>query len=300
MPSPDICLEARQLRLGHQARRGEGFTLACEDLDLSIADHEFVVIVGPSGCGKTTFLEAVAGLVPVAGGALELHGKPITGPGPERSLVFQHASLFPWRTVLANVEFGPQVQGTLDDKARKRALELLEIAGLGHVANKYPHELSGGMRQRVNLARALATDPAMLLLDEPFGALDAQTRENLQDELLRIWQADTVAGRKTALFVTHDVNEAVLLADRVLVFSPSPAHVACEVVIDAPRPRSAAWRRSAEFLAYGDKILDALHPNRNTSGHTERNDDNDVSSARREPTGDTGPANASRLGASAR
>ncbi|TNC29064.1 ABC transporter ATP-binding protein [Amycolatopsis alkalitolerans] len=274
MPAPDICLEARRLRLGHQARRG-GFTLACENLDLTVAEHEFVVIVGPSGCGKTTFLEAVAGLVPVAGGALELHGRPIDGPGPERSLVFQHASLFPWRTVLANVQFGPQVQGRLDDAARARAERLLETAGLAHAAGKYPHELSGGMRQRVNLARALATDPALLLLDEPFGALDAQTRENLQDELLRIWQADGVGNGKTALFVTHDVNEAVLLADRVLVFSPSPAHIALEVSIDAPRPRDAAWRRSAEFLAYGDKILDALHPTRNQA----RNDDDDVSPA---------------------
>jgi NitT/TauT family transport system ATP-binding protein len=295
MPSPDIALEARQLRLGHRARRGGGFTLACDNLDITIAEHEFVVIVGPSGCGKTTFLEAVAGLVPVAGGALELHGRPIDGPGPERSLVFQHASLFPWRTVLANVQFGPQVQGRLDDRARNRATELLEMAGLAHVARKYPHELSGGMRQRVNLARALATDPALLLLDEPFGALDAQTRENLQDELLRIWQADGVGNGKTALFVTHDVNEAVLLADRVLVFSPSPARIALEVTIDAPRPRDAAWRRSAEFLAYGDKILDALHPSRDTA----RNDDDDVSTADGDSTGTADPLDAAQLGAPA-
>lgn len=258
MSVPTICLDARDLLLGHKARRGGGFSTACLDLNLQIHDEEFVVIVGPSGCGKTTFLEAVAGLVPVAGGALELGGRPITGPGPERSLVFQHASLYPWRTVLDNVLFGPQVQGRLTAETRRRAEDLLDIVGLAKVAKKYPHELSGGMRQRVNLARALATDPTLLLLDEPFGALDAQTRENLQDELLRIWQADAVT-RKTAMFVTHDVNEAVLLADRVLVFSPSPAHVALELVIDVPRPRDAAWRRSAEFLAYGDKILSALH-----------------------------------------
>jgi NitT/TauT family transport system ATP-binding protein len=257
--APNICLDARDLLLGHTARRGGEFSTACRDLNLQIRDEEFVVIVGPSGCGKTTFLEAVAGLVPVAGGALELGGRAITGPGPERSLVFQHASLYPWRTVLDNVLFGPQMQGKLTAATRKRAEELLEIVGLAKVATKYPHELSGGMRQRVNLARALATDPTLLLLDEPFGALDAQTRENLQDELLRIWQADTVGAKKTAMFVTHDVNEAVLLADRVLVFSPSPARVALEVVIDVPRPRDAAWRRSAEFLAYGDKILSALH-----------------------------------------
>jgi NitT/TauT family transport system ATP-binding protein len=273
---PDVCLDARDLLLGHKSRRGGAFSTACEDLNLQIRDEEFVVIVGPSGCGKTTFLEAVAGLVPVAGGALELGGEPIKGPGPERSLVFQHASLYPWRTVLDNVLFGPQMQGRLTPEVQARAAELVEIVGLSTVAKKYPHELSGGMRQRVNLARALATDPTLLLLDEPFGALDAQTRENLQDELLRIWQADTVSAKKTAMFVTHDVNEAVLLADRVLVFSPSPAHVALEVVIDAPRPRNAAWRRSAEFLAYGDKILEALHHTNTVSDNPVRNDDNGV------------------------
>jgi len=265
IPVSDVCLDARNLRLGHRGRRTGAFSLACENLDLQIRDEEFVVIVGPSGCGKTTFLEAVAGLVPVAAGDLELAGKPIKGPGPERSLVFQHASLYPWRTVLANVLFGPQMLGKLTDEVRARAVRLLEIVGLASVADKYPHELSGGMKQRVNLARALATDPTLLLLDEPFGALDAQTRENLQDELLRIWQADSVSTKKTAMFVTHDVNEAVLLADRVIVFSPSPAHVALEVVIDAPRPREAAWRRSAEFLAYGDKILEALHQQQDDS-----------------------------------
>ncbi|QRP49332.1 ABC transporter ATP-binding protein [Amycolatopsis sp. FDAARGOS 1241] len=259
MTSSNVCLDARDLLLGHKTRRGNAFSTAVLDLNLQIMDEEFVVIVGPSGCGKTTFLEAVAGLVPVAGGALEVGGKPVKGPGPERSLVFQHASLYPWRTVMDNVLFGPQVQGRLTAQVRKRAEELLEIVGLSHVTHKYPHELSGGMKQRVNLARALATDPTLLLLDEPFGALDAQTREILQDELLRIWQADTVSSKKTAMFVTHDVNEAVLLADRVLVFSKSPAHVALEVKIDAPRPRDAAWRRSSEFLAYGDRILEALH-----------------------------------------
>jgi NitT/TauT family transport system ATP-binding protein len=256
---PNALLEARNLQLGHRSRRKGTLTLAVSDLDLQVMEHEFVVIVGPSGCGKTTFLEAVAGLVPVTSGDLELDGKTITGPGPERSLVFQHASLYPWRTVLSNVQFGLQVQGRLNAETKQRAQELLDMVGLRHVADKYPHELSGGMRQRVNLARALATDPTLLLLDEPFGALDAQTRDNLQEELLRIWQADAVGGRKTALFVTHDVNEAVLLADRVIVFSPGPGTVAHVVTIDTPRPRSVDWRRSAEFIAYGDEILTALH-----------------------------------------
>ncbi|MCE7002059.1 ABC transporter ATP-binding protein [Kibdelosporangium philippinense] len=275
----NVALVAKGLRLGHRSRRGGGFTLACADLDLHIDEREFVVIVGPSGCGKTTFLEAVAGLVPVAGGSLELHGKRINGPGPERSLVFQQASLYPWRDVLSNVLFGLEMQGRLTGQSTQRAHDLLEVAGLAHVKQKYPHELSGGMRQRVNLARALATDPALLLLDEPFSALDAQNREILQDELLRIWQSDEA--RKTALFVTHDVNEAVLLADRVLVFSSSPGRVALEITIDAPRPRDAAWRRSAEFIAYGDKIIEALR-----SPHTEsRTDDDDVTA------GDAGQTN---------
>ncbi|HKN99311.1 MAG TPA: ABC transporter ATP-binding protein [Pseudonocardiaceae bacterium] len=297
-----VALAARDLRLGHTARRGGGFTLACADLNLEIAEHEFVVIVGPSGCGKTTFLEAVAGLVPVAGGRLELHGRPITGPGPERSLVFQHASLFPWRTVLDNVLFGPQVQRRLTPEVTRRAHELLAVAGLSGVAGKYPHELSGGMRQRANLARALATDPDLLLLDEPFGALDAQNREILQDELLRIWQSDGPAARKTALFVTHDVNEAVLLADRVLVFSPSPAHVAHVLTIDAPRPRSAAWRRSGEFLAYGDELLAALHqrqlPAQDSS--VRNHDHGNANQDSRPANGSTGGADpAVRLGAPA-
>jgi NitT/TauT family transport system ATP-binding protein len=206
---------------------------------------------------------------------------------------------------LANVLFGPQVQGRLTAQARRRAQGLLDVTGLASVAQKYPHELSGGMRQRANLARALATDPTLLLLDEPFGALDAQNREILQEELLRIWQADAEATRKTALFVTHDVNEAVLLADRVLVFSPAPAHVALEVVIEAPRPRSAAWRRSTEFLAYGDAILAALHQHQApTEGSA---DDNGVNLARQRPTtsdsaqpgGSQPTVGAVRLGASA-
>jgi NitT/TauT family transport system ATP-binding protein len=282
MTTGTVALEARDLQLGHRSSRGEAFSLACQDLNLQIKEHEFVVIVGPSGCGKTTFLEAVAGLVPVAGGRLELHGKQIKGPGPERSLVFQQASLFPWRTVLSNVLFGPQVQHRMSPAVEQRAKDLLEVAGLTSVAGKFPHELSGGMRQRANLARALATDPDLLLLDEPFGALDAQNRETLQDELLRIWQADGPEARKTALFVTHDVNEAVLLADRVLVFSPSPARVAHVLTIDAPRPRGAEWRRSSEFLAYGDEILAALHQRElPTTDSSVRNHDGNTGSVSR-------------------
>jgi NitT/TauT family transport system ATP-binding protein len=259
MTMSDVCLEAKDLRLGHRSRRTGAFTLAVSDLNLQIMEHEFVVIVGPSGSGKSTFLESVAGLVPVTGGSLELNGAHIKGPGPERSLVFQQASLFPWRTVLGNILYGLQVQRRLNAETKRHAKELLEIVGLGHAGDKYPHELSGGMKQRANLARALATDPKLLLLDEPFGALDAQTRENLQEELLRVWEADTGNGRRTALFITHDVAEAVLLADKVFVFSSAPATITKVVTVDAPRPRDVAWRRSVEFTAYCDEILAALH-----------------------------------------
>jgi NitT/TauT family transport system ATP-binding protein len=259
MTMSNVCLEAKDLQLGHRSRRTGAFTLAVSDLNLQIREHEFVVIVGPSGSGKSTFLESVAGLVPVTGGSLQLNGADIKGPGPDRSLVFQQASLFPWRTVLNNILYGLQVQRRLNADTRRHARELLEIVGLGNAADKYPHELSGGMKQRANLARALATDPKLLLLDEPFGALDAQTRENLQEELLRIWEADTSHGRRTALFITHDVAEAVLLADKVFVFSSAPATITKVVTVDVPRPRDVTWRRSAEFTAYCDEILTALH-----------------------------------------
>jgi NitT/TauT family transport system ATP-binding protein len=259
MTQDGLALRASGVRFSYVDPTSNEQLLAIDRLDLEIPEGQFTSIVGPSGCGKSTFLEAVAGLVPVAGGSLELDGARITGPGPERSLVFQQASLFPWRTVLNNVLYGLQVQRRLTAETRRHARELLEIVGLGHAADKYPHELSGGMKQRANLARALATDPKLLLLDEPFGALDAQTRENLQEELLRVWEADTSHGRRTALFITHDVTEAVLLADKVVVFSPGPATVAKVVTVDAPRPRDVAWRRSAEFTAYCDDILAALH-----------------------------------------
>ncbi|WP_291416248.1 ABC transporter ATP-binding protein [Actinophytocola sp.] len=234
------------------------YSAACEDLDLEIRDNEFVAIVGPSGCGKTTFLSAVAGLQSISGGRMLLSGRPISGPGLDRSLVFQHASLFPWRDVLGNVEFALQAQRKLDAAGRQRARELLELVGLAGKEHLHPRELSGGMMQRVNLARALVTDPELLLLDEPFAALDAQTREVMQEELMRVWQADEVNAGKTALFITHDVAEAVFLADRVIVFSRGPAHVVESIDIDLPRPRRPELKRAPEALAYIDHILDLV------------------------------------------
>ncbi|MCF3960710.1 ABC transporter ATP-binding protein [Streptomyces fuscigenes] len=271
MNHPSQKLVVDDVRLGHWSSRTEAFSLACDGLSFEIAENEFVAIVGPSGCGKTTFLSALAGLVPVASGRLELTGAPIQGPSPDRSLVFQQASLFPWRTVAANIEFGLKAQQRLDERGRARVAELVELVGLAGKEKAYPRELSGGMSQRVNLARALATDPDLLLLDEPFSALDAQTREVMQEELTRIWQVDGAGRGKTAVFVTHDVPEAVFLADRVVVFSSGPAHLVEVVDVDLPRPRDAAVKRSPEFQEISDYILGLVmsqtQPGRRASDH---------------------------------
>jgi NitT/TauT family transport system ATP-binding protein len=266
-------LLVEDLQLGYRSTRSGKYSDACRDLSFEVRQNEFVAIVGPSGCGKTTFLSAVAGLQPVTSGKLHLSGKPIKGPGRDRSLVFQHASLFPWRTVTGNVEFALQAQKKLNAAGKQRAGELLDLVGLAGKENLYPKELSGGMMQRVNLARALVTDPELLLLDEPFAALDAQTREVMQEELMRVWQADEVHEGKTALFITHDVPEAVFLADRVIVFSGGPAHVVESIDIDLPRPRRPSVKRSADALGYVDYILDLVMQQ---AAGKERVDDNDV------------------------
>lgn len=225
--------------------------LAVDGASLEIHSGEFVSIVGPSGCGKTTFLNAVDGLQPISGGALELNGRPISRPGPDRAMVFQQPSLLPWRTVLGNVIYGLELQRRHSGSDRSaRAKDLIKLVGLDGFENAFPSELSGGMQQRVNLARALATDPDILLLDEPFAALDAQTREFMQRELLRIW-GET---RKTALFITHDIKEAVYLADRVMVFTKRPGRVKTCVEIDLARPRELSIKRDSRFLEYEDHI----------------------------------------------
>ena len=257
VPKPSV--EVDHVYLGYPGRRRGEQVIACRDLNLTINHGEFIMLVGPSGCGKTTFLEALAGLVPVGAGQIRLDGRPITGPDKKCSLVFQSPSLFPWRDVYGNVVFGLQAQGRLDDRARARAEEIIEMVGLGEVAHRRPRELSGGMRQRVNLARALLMEPSLLLLDEPFGALDAQTRELMQDELVRIWQGPALEAATPAVFVTHDGSEAVLRGDRVLVFSKSPWRVVDDITISLPRPRSAKIRSSREFVAYHDRILDSLY-----------------------------------------
>jgi NitT/TauT family transport system ATP-binding protein len=252
-------VEVDHVSIGYRSRKTGVYKDAVVDLNFDISRGEFVVIIGTSGCGKTTFLEAVAGLIPISKGQIRLGGKPIKGPGPERSLVFQSPSLFPWRTVRDNVLFALQAQHKLTKETRQRAEDLLELVGLKGAMDSYPHELSGGMKQRVNLARALVTRPELLLLDEPFGALDAQTRGIMQQELVNVWQAVDLGEARNALFITHDVEEAVYLADRILVFSKAPASLAADIQVELPRPRLPEHKRSAEYIHYQDRVLNELY-----------------------------------------
>jgi NitT/TauT family transport system ATP-binding protein len=224
------------------------------DLSLRVGDGEFVTIVGPSGCGKSTFLHILGGFVPRDGGTMRLDGRDVDGPGPDRGMMFQDLALFPWRTVAGNVGWALEVQGRPRAEREAAVDRLLALVGLRPFQHAYPNELSGGMRQRVALARVLCFDPAVMLMDEPFGALDAQTRELMQEELQRIWQQT----RKTVLFVTHDIDEAVYLGDRVLVFTARPGEIKAELSIDLPQPRAIEVKKSAAFLAYRNAIWDLL------------------------------------------
>jgi NitT/TauT family transport system ATP-binding protein len=214
--------------------------LALSNISLTIEDGAFVAILGPSGCGKSTLLYVVGGFVSPTEGVARVKGKAITGPGPDRGPVFQEFALFPWKSVLGNVMYGPRQQGIKSAEAEAQSRALIEMVGLKGFEHFYPKELSGGMKQRVALARTLAYHPAVLLMDEPFGALDAHTRTRLQNDLLNIWERD----RKTVLFVTHSVDEAVFLSDRVVVMTRSPGRIKEVVEIDLPRPR----RRSELLL----------------------------------------------------
>jgi NitT/TauT family transport system ATP-binding protein len=225
--------------------------LALSDVSLSVAEGDFMAIVGPSGCGKTTLLNIVAGLISYDTGTVSIDGRRIDGPGIDRSVVFQHASLLPWRTVAGNVRYGMEMQKRFDAAAmRERTEYFIGLVGLAGFERHYPSELSGGMQQRVNLARALASDPVVLLMDEPFAALDAQTREHMQAELLKIW----TQARKTVLFITHQINEAVYLADRVAVMSARPGRVKSVFEIPFERPRALSLKREQRFLQIEDQI----------------------------------------------
>jgi NitT/TauT family transport system ATP-binding protein len=238
-------------------RRGSAPVQALQDVDLVVNDNEFLTVLGPSGCGKTTLLRAIAGLVPWDSGEIRMDGKPISGPGPDRAMVFQNFALLPWASVLANVAFGLRLQG-VDQRTREtRARELIETVGLAGFESRLPGELSGGMQQRVGLARALAVSPKVLLMDEPFGALDEQTRRLLQEELLRIWEAT----RTTVVFITHSMEEAVLLGDRVVLMRPRPGRIEEIIPIPMTRPRSThldSVETSGEFVQITSGLWERL------------------------------------------
>lgn len=231
-------------------RRGRTDLVALSHVSFSIDRGEFVSLLGPSGCGKSTLLRIIDGLIMPTGGSVTVDGRVVDSPGPDRACVFQHDSLLPWRTTAQNVRLGLDLAHKRRRDSASRVSELLAMVGLAGFEDRYPRELSGGMRQRVNLARALAVDPDVLLMDEPFAALDAQTREDMQDELQRVWREF----RKTILFVTHSIEEAVFLSDRVLLVAPRPGRIQRNVRIDLPRPRTAELRRTPEFASISREI----------------------------------------------
>jgi NitT/TauT family transport system ATP-binding protein len=232
-----------------------GGVLALKDINFGVSDGEFMSIVGPSGCGKTTLLKILAGLLGGFEGRASLKGTPIAKPRRDIGVVFQSPVLFPWRNVLGNVMLPADVQHLDKGQLRRRAMDLIHLVGLDGFESRYPWELSGGMQQRVGIVRALVHDPAMLLMDEPFGALDAMTRETMNVELQRIW----MERRKTVLFVTHSVGEAVFLADRVLVMTPRPGKIQDELKVDLPRPRPLEIMNTEAFGSYVKRIRGSLN-----------------------------------------
>lgn len=243
-------LIVRNLSKAFQSQRGKGEIKVFDGVSFDVRPSEFISLVGPSGCGKTTFLRILDGLIPYDSGEILLDGKSVIQPTIDKGFVFQDASLLPWRTVTDNVILGLELHGAKKREAREKAREYLALVGLKGFEHHYPHELSGGMRQRVNLARALIVDPEILLMDEPFASLDAQTREIMQAELLKMWRQT----RKTVIFVTHQIEEAIFLSDRVVVFSARPTTIREIVRIDLPRPRQLSFKRTQEFLEYADRI----------------------------------------------
>jgi len=244
-------LEIDRLTKRYYVERDGRQVLALSDVSLSVAEGQFMAIVGPSGCGKTTLLNIVAGLLRYDVGSVSIDGGKIDGPGVDRAVVFQQSSLLPWRTVAGNVRYGMEMQRRFDREAMQARTEhFTRLVGVNRFEQHYPSELSGGMQQRVNLARALASDPVVLLMDEPFAALDAQTREYMQAELLKIW----TEARKTVLFITHQINEAVFLADRVAVMSARPGRVKGVIDIPFERPRSLRLKRDVRFLEVEEAI----------------------------------------------
>jgi NitT/TauT family transport system ATP-binding protein len=230
-------------------------TTAVGDVSFDIPEGQFVSLLGPSGCGKTTVLNIVAGFIRATSGSVTVAGRDVSGPGPDRGVVFQDFALFPWMTVESNVAFGLKMRGVPKAERTRLAHHMIDMVGLDGFAAKYPHELSGGMRQRAGVARVLATEPTMMLMDEPFASIDAQTRRVLQQEVLRIWESQ----KPTVLFVTHDVDEAIFMADRVIVLSPRPTRVQADIEVPLPRPRSWKWVQTDErFLGLRSELMQML------------------------------------------
>ena len=234
-------IEIRGLSVDFAARRGQHLLPALRDVSLQIQDREFVCLLGPSGCGKTTLLNCIAGFIEPTAGEIKLDERPVEGPGPDRGIVFQEYGLFPWFTVEQNIQYGPRLKKLSRAALRAVSAHYIRLVHLEGFERHYPNELSGGMKQRVGIARALANQPEVLLLDEPFGALDAQTRERMQAELLKIWQVE----QRTCIFVTHSIVEALFLADRVVVMTARPGRIKREITVPTPRPRD---RTSTEFI----------------------------------------------------
>jgi NitT/TauT family transport system ATP-binding protein len=259
-PDDGIALRVENLSITYALPRLASRIHAVNSVSFEVPTGSFVSLVGPSGCGKTSILNTVAGLLPGFAGRVAVHGRAISGPGRDRALVFQQAALLPWRTVLGNVAYGLECHRVASAEARRRAQEFIELVALAGFEHHYPHELSGGMQQRVNLARALAVEPSLLLMDEPFAALDAQTREAMQGELTRIWSIR----RSTVLFITHQIDEAVYLSDRVVVLSARPGRIKAVVDVTLPRPRSLATKRTDRFLEVVGQVWDLIEPGSGT------------------------------------
>ena len=259
----DVILRVENLSKTFDTR--DGSTLALKDINFSTHRREFLCIVGQSGCGKSTLVRILAGLEEPSAGDVLLEGKPVTEPGSDRGMVFQGYTLFPWLTVKKNVMFGPEVNGHGREEAEREALQWLQLVGLEKFAESYPHQLSGGMKQRVAIVRALANQPRILLMDEPFGALDAQTRSRMQAHLLEIWRKIDI----TIVFITHDLDEAIFLADRILVLSAHPGQVQELIEVPVPRPRGAAQALSPEFIATKARLEELIHQHK---GHDEEED----------------------------
>jgi len=258
----DVILRVEHL--GKTFRTGKGTTVALNDINFSTHRREFLCVVGPSGCGKSTLVRILAGLEEKTSGDVLLEGRPVTGPGRDRGMVFQGYTLFPWLSVKKNVMFGPEINGAGRHQSETQALQWLQLVGLEKFADCYPHQLSGGMKQRVAIVRALANQPRILLMDEPFGALDAQTRCRMQAHLLEIWRKIDI----TIVFITHDLDEAIFLADRILVLSAHPGEVQELIEVPVPRPRSLGQFISTEFLATKARLEELIY----TSKHTDEDE----------------------------